>query len=33
MELLKQHYKLVFFEGYNFFPRTPHIESLAILTR
>lgn len=24
-------YKLTFFEGYNFFPRTPHIESLAVL--
>lgn len=24
-------YKIEFFEGYNFFPRTPHIESLAIL--
>ncbi|MFH0814869.1 MAG: hypothetical protein V1902_02195 [Candidatus Falkowbacteria bacterium] len=33
MELLKQHYKLTFFEAYNFFPRTPHIESLAVLTR
>jgi 23S rRNA (uracil-5-)-methyltransferase RumA len=33
MELLKQHYDLVFFEAYNFFPRTPHIESLAVLTR
>ncbi len=25
-------YEIKFFEGYNFFPRTPHIESLAILT-
>lgn len=25
-------YKIKFFEGYNFFPRTPHIESLCILT-
>ena len=24
-------YKIHAFEGYNFFPRTPHIESLAIL--
>ncbi|MEI7631837.1 MAG: TRAM domain-containing protein [bacterium] len=24
-------YKIKFFEGYNFFPRTPHIESLAVL--
>ncbi|NBU33354.1 class I SAM-dependent RNA methyltransferase [bacterium] len=24
-------YKITFFEGYNFFPRTPHIESLAVL--
>jgi len=26
-------YTLKNFEGYNFFPRTPHIESLAVLTR
>ncbi len=26
-------YKITFFEGYNFFPRTPHIETLAILER
>ncbi len=30
---LLEDYKLVFFEGYNFFPHTPHIESLAILQR
>lgn len=29
--LLEAGYKIAFFEGYNFFPRTPHIESLAIL--
>lgn len=26
-------YEIVFFKGYNFFPRTPHIETLAILQR
>jgi len=31
--LLKEKYKIKFFEAYNFFPRTPHIESLAILKR
>ncbi len=29
--LLNGGYKLKNFEGYNFFPRTPHIESLAVL--
>lgn len=29
--LLEGGYKLTHFEGYNFFPRTPHIESLAVL--
>lgn len=29
--LLQASYKLTSLEGYNFFPRTPHIESLAIL--
>ena len=29
--LLQDIYKIRAFEGYNFFPRTPHIESLAIL--
>lgn len=32
-ELLKAGYTLHFFEAYNFFPRTPHIETLAILER
>lgn len=31
IKLLKEQYKISFFEGYNFFPRTPHIETLAIL--
>jgi 23S rRNA (uracil1939-C5)-methyltransferase len=26
-------YKLVFFKAYNFFPRTPHIETLAVLDK
>ncbi len=30
---LQDRYKVTFFEVYNFFPRTPHIESLAQLTR
>ena len=30
--LLDAGYELQAFEGYNFFPRTPHIETLAILT-
>jgi 23S rRNA (uracil1939-C5)-methyltransferase len=29
---LQQKYNIDFFEVYNFFPRTPHIETLAILT-
>jgi 23S rRNA (uracil1939-C5)-methyltransferase len=29
--LLQAGYRIDFFEGYNFFPRTPHIETLAIL--
>ncbi|HET7320148.1 MAG TPA: TRAM domain-containing protein [Candidatus Saccharimonadales bacterium] len=29
---LQQAYKIEFFETYNFFPRTPHIEALAVLT-
>lgn len=28
---LQEEYEIVFFEAYNFFPRTPHIETLAIL--
>ncbi len=30
--LLQENYEIASLEGYNFFPRTPHIESLAILT-
>jgi 23S rRNA (uracil1939-C5)-methyltransferase len=30
--LLQQAYDITFFEIYNFFPRTPHIETLAVLT-
>ena len=33
LALLQQGYTIDFFEIYNFFPRTPHIETLAILTR
>ncbi len=33
VSLLSKKYKIKTFEGYNFFPRTPHIESLAILER
>lgn len=33
LALLGGLYRLKFFEGYNFFPRTPHIESLAVLGR
>ena len=33
IELLQENYVISQLEGYNFFPRTPHIESLAILTR
>jgi 23S rRNA (uracil1939-C5)-methyltransferase len=33
MALLQDKYSLVSFTGYNFFPRTPHIETLAILQR
>lgn len=33
LEKLQAEYKIAFFEGYNFFPRTPHIETLAVLTR
>lgn len=31
--LLQGNYELKTLEGYNFFPRTPHIESLAVLAR
>lgn len=30
--MLQENYDVSLIEGYNFFPRTPHIESLAILT-
>ena len=30
---LQDSYEIQYFQGYNFFPRTPHIESLAILKR
>ncbi len=33
IKLLERSHKLESLEGYNFFPKTPHIESLAILTR
>lgn len=31
IKLLSEKYQIDFFKGYNFFPRTPHIESLAAL--
>ena len=31
--MMADNYELVFFEGYNYFPHTPHIETLAILQR
>lgn len=31
LALLQAHYRIISITGYNFFPRTPHIESLAIL--
>lgn len=33
LALLQDNYKIISITGYNFFPRTPHIESLAILER
>ena len=33
LALLAEHYDVEFLEIYNFFPRTPHIETLAILSR
>lgn len=33
LALLQDAYQITFFEVYNFFPRTPHIEALAILTK
>ena len=31
--LLQQHYRIAWHRGYNFFPRTPHIEHLVILNK
>lgn len=33
VSLLKEAYKVTFAQGYNFFPRTPHIESLLVLEK
>lgn len=33
LRLLGSHYRLTFLKLYNFFPRTPHIEGLAVLER
>lgn len=33
LKLLQDSYKIIEISGYNFFPRTPHIEALAILER
>lgn len=33
LALLQASYTVVFFEIYNFFPRTPHIETLAVLSK
>lgn len=33
LNYLKEKYNIVFFKGYNYFPRTPHIETLSILDR
>ena len=33
LALLQEKYDISFFEGYNFFPHTPHIETLAVLIR
>jgi 23S rRNA (uracil1939-C5)-methyltransferase len=33
LALLQQKYTIEFFEVYNFFPHTPHIETLAVLSR
>jgi 23S rRNA (uracil1939-C5)-methyltransferase len=33
LALLQDAYDITFFEVYNFFPRTPHIETLAVLVR
>ena len=31
--LLQQHYRIAWHRGYNFFPRTPHIEHLVVLDK
>jgi 23S rRNA (uracil1939-C5)-methyltransferase len=31
VKMLEEKYKIIFFKAYNFFPRTPHIESVMIL--
>lgn len=33
LRLLSERYKIIFLQLYNFFPRTPHIEGLAVLDR
>jgi len=33
LAILQEKYTIDFFEVYNFFPRTPHIEVLAVLSR
>jgi len=33
LEKLKEKYKIVHHQGYNFFPRTPHIEHLVVLDK
>ena len=33
LALLQTRYRIDFFEAYNFFPKTPHIETLAVLSR
>lgn len=33
LALLKEEYRITYFEAFNFFPHTPHIETLAILER
>lgn len=32
LALLQEAYEITYFEGFNFFPHTPHIETLAVLT-
>ncbi|HJP95896.1 MAG TPA: TRAM domain-containing protein [Candidatus Saccharimonadales bacterium] len=33
LALLQEAYNITYFEGFNFFPHTPHIETLAVLTK